>query len=210
MCSYLFFFLFSGRRRHTIFALVTGVQTCALPISEDYGELGRCHAPLTWRHFPLFFGSVQDQIEQLGGRLVAWEVSPGSDRAPELRVKRLDGIGCVDDPAHFVRERKERDDLAPGAPPALADSGITLAPGTGLERRQRLFGSVGICRTVNLLECGCQPLAVFPGHEVHGVTQQVDNTGLDYRLREHRGDRIREALQAVDDGEKDIFDAAVP
>src|SRR3546814_11871446 len=65
------------------------------------------------------------------------------------------------------------------------------------------------CRTVNLLECGCQPLAVFPGHEVHGVTQQVDNTGLDYRLREHRGDRIREALQAVDDGEKDIFDAAV-
>src|SRR3546814_16700690 len=103
--------------------------------------------------------------------LVAWEVSPGSDRAPELRVKRLDGIGYVDDPAHFVRERKERDDLAPGAPPALADSGITLAPGTGLERHQRLFGSVGICRTVNLLECGCQPLAVFPGHEVHGVTQ---------------------------------------
>src|SRR3546814_2264878 len=106
--------------------------------------------------------------------------------------------------------RKERDDLAPGAPPALADSGITLAPWTGLERRQRLVGSVGICRTINRLECGCQPLAVFPGHEVHGVTQQVDNTGLDYRLREHRGDRIREALQAVDDGEKDIFDAAVP
>src|SRR3546814_2377012 len=65
--------------------------------------------------------------------LVAWEVSPGSDRAPELRVKRLDGIGYVDDPAHFVRERKERDDLAPGAPPALADSGITLAPGTRSE-----------------------------------------------------------------------------
>src|SRR3546814_7096801 len=28
-----FFFFFSGRRRHTIGALVTGVQTCALPIS---------------------------------------------------------------------------------------------------------------------------------------------------------------------------------
>src|SRR3546814_5924028 len=74
--------------------------------------MGLCHVPLTWRLFPLVFGSVQDQIEQLGGRLVAWEVSPGSDRAPELRVKRLDGIGCVDDPAHFVRERKERDDLS--------------------------------------------------------------------------------------------------
>src|SRR3546814_7443691 len=31
MC--LFLFCFSSRRRHTICALVTGVQTCALPIS---------------------------------------------------------------------------------------------------------------------------------------------------------------------------------
>src|SRR3546814_4699314 len=30
-----FFFFFSSRRRHTRCALVTGVQTCALPISED-------------------------------------------------------------------------------------------------------------------------------------------------------------------------------
>src|SRR3546814_6931922 len=30
---YLFFFVFSSRRRHTRCALVTGVQTCALPIS---------------------------------------------------------------------------------------------------------------------------------------------------------------------------------
>src|SRR3546814_8379207 len=30
----LFFFFFSSRRRHTRCALVTGVQTCALPISS--------------------------------------------------------------------------------------------------------------------------------------------------------------------------------
>src|SRR3546814_10266091 len=30
--SYFFLFFFSSRRRHTICALVTGVQTCALPI----------------------------------------------------------------------------------------------------------------------------------------------------------------------------------
>src|SRR3546814_3824763 len=29
----LYYFFFSSRRRHTICALVTGVQTCALPIS---------------------------------------------------------------------------------------------------------------------------------------------------------------------------------
>src|SRR3546814_4283152 len=31
-CMFLFFFFFSSRRRHTRCALVTGVQTCALPI----------------------------------------------------------------------------------------------------------------------------------------------------------------------------------
>src|SRR3546814_300401 len=32
-CCYVFLFFFSSRRRHTRCALVTGVQTCALPIS---------------------------------------------------------------------------------------------------------------------------------------------------------------------------------
>src|SRR3546814_1025081 len=32
----LYFFFFSSRRRHTRCALVTGVQTCALPISNSF------------------------------------------------------------------------------------------------------------------------------------------------------------------------------
>src|SRR3546814_2174 len=36
-------FFFSSRRRHTRCALVTGVQTCALPISEEDIELGHVH-----------------------------------------------------------------------------------------------------------------------------------------------------------------------
>src|SRR3546814_1748826 len=40
---YSFFFFFSSRRRHTRCALVTGVQTCALPIS------GRGQAPVAAR-----------------------------------------------------------------------------------------------------------------------------------------------------------------
>src|SRR3546814_6144257 len=35
----LCFFFFSSRRRHTRCALVTGVQTCALPISGDAGYM---------------------------------------------------------------------------------------------------------------------------------------------------------------------------
>src|SRR3546814_3355326 len=37
----MFFFFFSSRRRHTRCALVTGVQTCALPISL----VGDCRKP---------------------------------------------------------------------------------------------------------------------------------------------------------------------
>src|SRR3546814_12432061 len=33
---FVFFFFFSIRRRHTRCALVTGVQTCALPLTLDY------------------------------------------------------------------------------------------------------------------------------------------------------------------------------
>src|SRR3546814_7159339 len=39
----LFVFFFSSRSRHTSCALVTGVQTCALPISRDHrGGPDRC------------------------------------------------------------------------------------------------------------------------------------------------------------------------
>src|SRR3546814_4394206 len=40
MCS---FFFFSSRRRHTRCALVTGVQTCALPISGVHFNHAPCH-----------------------------------------------------------------------------------------------------------------------------------------------------------------------
>src|SRR3546814_8448034 len=39
------FFFFSSRRRHTRCALVTGVQTCALPIFERTVPLRRRNAP---------------------------------------------------------------------------------------------------------------------------------------------------------------------
>src|SRR3546814_11696876 len=46
MYSVLFFF-FSSRRRHTSCALVTGVQTCALPIYGAIYQASYGYAPLT-------------------------------------------------------------------------------------------------------------------------------------------------------------------
>src|SRR3546814_5267505 len=41
LCQQLIFFFFSSRRRHTRCALVTGVQTCALPICKTAGPFRR-------------------------------------------------------------------------------------------------------------------------------------------------------------------------
>src|SRR3546814_3289701 len=49
---FLFFFFFSSRRRHTRCALVTGVQTCALPIYGAGAEIavgGLSHRAELWR-----------------------------------------------------------------------------------------------------------------------------------------------------------------
>src|SRR3546814_2269659 len=43
----LWLFFFSSRRRHTRCALVTGVQTCALPICAHFSATS--HAFLQWR-----------------------------------------------------------------------------------------------------------------------------------------------------------------
>src|SRR3546814_1783342 len=60
-----FSFFFSSRRRHTRCALVTGVQTCALPISLFLDEVG--DIPLALQVKLLRF--LQERvIERIGGR----------------------------------------------------------------------------------------------------------------------------------------------
>src|SRR3546814_13814688 len=46
VCHFSVFFFFSSRRRHTRCALVTGVQTCALPIFNYGGNKVRFLAPV--------------------------------------------------------------------------------------------------------------------------------------------------------------------
>src|SRR3546814_3496844 len=50
LCFVLIIFFFSSRRRHPICALVTGVQTCALPICADLDQV--------WANGPLAYLSV--------------------------------------------------------------------------------------------------------------------------------------------------------
>src|SRR3546814_20756345 len=73
----MFLFFFSSRRRHTRCALVTGVQTCALPISEyenrrdadtvrqDYGRASLLFKPSDTFDLTL---SYMAQADRFGGR----------------------------------------------------------------------------------------------------------------------------------------------
>src|SRR3546814_13808730 len=110
MCN-LFFFFFSSRRRHTRCALVTGVQTCALPIYEIP------HYPVGYAGFPNTFvapdaghwtvGAAKTKATMVAGDKLSTDVI---DRAVALAKKMQGGEGKavrmtpvdVDGGKHFI------------------------------------------------------------------------------------------------------------
>src|SRR5210317_2096656 len=64
MCVLVLFFFFSSRRRHTIFLNVTGVQTCALPISKNISINGL----KTYEEMNKFMNVMAGKIRDLIGR----------------------------------------------------------------------------------------------------------------------------------------------
>src|SRR3546814_1021049 len=98
MLLFSVFFFFSSRRRHTRCALVTGVQTCALPI---------------WRALPA--AAPPDLVGRRAGHL-GTPAAPRRPLSPRLAVHRAGaaGVGCKG----VVRPSRRPPGLAPGrAPP---------------------------------------------------------------------------------------------
>src|SRR3546814_558437 len=120
MCFFLFF---SSRRRHTRCALVTGVQTCALPI---------CEYNLAWDYFK---GMDEDAIEQSRRRDAVWQRPSWPLHAWKANGQRRDrpfrdGFGF------FAEETAEQQQQAGRFPPnsrqAKALRILELAPTAGL------------------------------------------------------------------------------
>src|SRR3546814_5338033 len=87
----IFFFFFSSRRRHTRCALVTGVQTCALPIFRPRVLLGQMDA--------------SHATSYASGLLIGSDVRLGLDTAPEER--RITIMGRPDLTAFYAAALKE-------------------------------------------------------------------------------------------------------
>src|SRR3546814_6244203 len=83
-----FFFFFSSRRRHTRCALVTGVQTCALPISAALVAIDR---PLLRWLMQGDVGWAELLLRSLGRQLAAALDIIDAERSEERRV----GKECV-------------------------------------------------------------------------------------------------------------------
>src|SRR3546814_1125919 len=82
-------FFFSSRRRHTRCALVTGVQTCALPISWVVAERHAIIAPKIGAYVALH--SSKSEASYLQGTVKDYRRSKRERRSEERRV----GKECV-------------------------------------------------------------------------------------------------------------------
>src|SRR3546814_15500709 len=77
----LVFFCFSSRRRHTRCALVTGVQTCALPIlHRDDAHVAVCN---------VFFG---DRVQRNGGRVIFERPDAARNRLARTRRANVERV----------------------------------------------------------------------------------------------------------------------
>src|SRR3546814_6610068 len=83
-------FFFSSRRRHTRCALVTGVQTCALPISDEAGFRALDDVSLTVEHGE-FFGLLGPNG---AGKTTLISILAGLARASRSEERRV-GKECV-------------------------------------------------------------------------------------------------------------------
>src|SRR3546814_7174840 len=97
MITFSFFFL-SSRRRHTRCALVTGVQTCALPISADLGLVA--HAAEAHAH-EVAAGRPRDRLAERG-LADARRADEAEDRALHLLHALLHGEVFEDALLHLL------------------------------------------------------------------------------------------------------------
>src|SRR3546814_17829722 len=100
-----YYFFFSSRRRHTRCALVTGVQTCALPISPSTNQRKNAAAPI-----------AANCIVAAAPEFPAMRLAPHQGRSEERRV----GIECVStcrsrwSADHSNKEVKEQHNVCDG------------------------------------------------------------------------------------------------
>src|SRR3546814_10361203 len=94
------FFFFSSRRRHTRCALVTGVQTCALPISAGG------HTVFAGRRNGDKLAPLKAEIEAAGGRCETATLDARKEDDVTAFLQAADAAGPLDACIFNVGDRK--------------------------------------------------------------------------------------------------------
>src|SRR3546814_8682953 len=129
----ILFFFFSSRRRHTSCALVTGVQTCALPILY-HGQVLAGFAGATADAFTLF-ERFEGQLEKHQGHLVRAAVELAKDWRTDRSLSRLEAILAVANKDASLIITGNGDVVQP------EDDLIALGSGGGLDRKSTRLNS---------------------------------------------------------------------
>src|SRR3546814_3946765 len=119
-------FFFSSRRRHTRCALVTGVQTCALPISGPDGKPWRIttrqfRRTIAWHIANRPFGTIAGMIQYKHASVAAFEGYAGTSASgfrAEVEAQRR--LGQIDDLLDYFDRRQGGASLGGPAGPRIA------------------------------------------------------------------------------------------
>ena len=104
--------------------------------------------------------SIQREVDQFRGGLVAGEVASGSDGAADFRVQGLNRVRSVDQPSHLGWVIEEGDHLVPGPSPARRDGGVFRGQLARLELGHRDVCGSGVHGGVDGLQGHSHGLAV--------------------------------------------------
>src|SRR3546814_3549659 len=111
MCGLCVYFFLSSRRRHTRCALVTGVQTCALPIftSEESwaeaGEQARAFGPVRILFSNAGVGGGSGQFEQYDTDVWRWNYAVNAHAHPYACRTFLGDMKASGEASHLVITR---------------------------------------------------------------------------------------------------------
>src|SRR3546814_19380356 len=134
----MFLFLFSSRRRHTRCALVTGVQTCALPIYRAYAHVSEAN-------FATAAQALTDKLTEMGfdERSARQAII---ETPPEMQLDGADAP-LFRRPAAPVHRLPSRPDISKLSPEAQRAPRVAEAGEGGVENG-RASGRGGVCKDV--------------------------------------------------------------
>lgn len=139
------------------------------------GHLGVDQAPVLPPSGPLFRN--HGQVRHFQQAVIGGKHRFGLGCLVQLAVETLNGVGGVDQSAHFLMVLEIGAEIGPVGPPGLGDFWVFLAPALP-KGVQSIQGCLLIHGGIDRLQVGHKGLQILAEHILAGIAQLVDDTAL--------------------------------